>query len=113
MKDDYKTKDILTQLSHDIVELEKAILCNNDIIYIYEKEMEDIKFKYKSEIDLDKQFSNELKRKIELEQRLSKDNNYLYKLDKSKKLSQDIKLAEIQYKHLKRIINIEIAFKDE
>jgi len=107
------TKDILLQISKNIVELQKAILCNNDIIYICEAEMEKIKSKYKYDIEQDKQYSNKEKREYALELKLSTDNEYMNKLDKAKKLSLDIKLAEIQYKHLKRVIAIEIAFKEE
>jgi 3,4-dihydroxy-2-butanone 4-phosphate synthase len=112
-------KDELLTISNKIVELEKEVLLNEDLIFSAELEKKEIEIKEKqlieeqSENKDNKHLSNDTKRKLHLENMLKQNTDYLKKQNYITITKNNIEKTKIKISHLKRVLNIEIAFKSE
>lgn len=112
-------KEELLEYSNRIVNLEKEVLKDFFLIELNELEALQLENNIKSLIEVqaenkeDKSLSNETKRKIELNRRLKDNMDYSKRLDLIKSFKDNIDKNKIKISHLKRVIQIEIAFKNE
>ena len=73
-------KDELIVISHKIADIEQKCLTNLNLISLYELENLEVEQKEKEKINADTIYSNEAKRKIELDKRLKSDVGYQRKI---------------------------------
>jgi hypothetical protein len=106
-------KDELISLSHKVLDIENECLKTLNLISLYEIENLEVEQKEKESINSDTIYSNETKRRIELNNRLKANSEY----QRKQKTISDFKFNIDKNKNIvsnyKRIINIEIAFKGE
>lgn len=104
-------KDELLSLSHKVLEIENDSLKTLNIISLYEIETLEIEQKEKESISSDTNYSNDTKRKIELNNRLKNNIEYNRKIKTISDMKFNIEKNKNAVSNYKRIINIEIAFK--
>jgi hypothetical protein len=105
-------KDELIILSHKILEVEQDCLKTINLISLYEIETLEIEQKEKESIMSDTTYSNDTKRKIELNNRLKSNIEYNRKIKTISDMKFNIEKNKNIVSNYKRIINIEVAFKN-
>lgn len=106
-------KDELIQLSHKVLDIENECLKTINLISLFEIECLEVEQKEKESINNDTIYSNEAKRKIELNNRLKNNIEYNRKIKTISDMKFNIDKNKNIVSNYKRIINIEVAFKND